>query len=193
MTETICLECGRTARHEARGLCSPCRQRLRRWGEIERYPKRLRAFDKWFALIDRTDPTACWPWPGPLYSNGYGQTSGSGGTAHREVYKRMVGPIPDGLIIDHVCHNNSGCPGGAGCPHRSCVNWVNHLEAVTPKANQLRSPNTFAALNALKTHCPQGHPYSGKNLIRTRSNCRLCRECQRAANRAYKAKRRLTP
>lgn len=102
----------------------------------------------------------------------------------------MVGPIPEGLVIDHTCHNNSGCEGGVGCPHRLCVNWINHLEVVTPKVNQLRSPNTFSSINALKTHCPKGHPYSGDNLVR-RSHGRSCRECARAHCKAQMAKRRL--
>ncbi len=188
MTETICLECGRTAPNNGRGLCGPCYQRLTYHGEIDRYPKRLRTVDEWIALIDRTDPDACWPWPGPRNRDGYGQAGG--GPAHREVYKRMVGPIPNGLVIDHTCHNNSGCKGGWGCPHRLCVNWVNHIEVVTPQVNQLRSPNTPSSINALKTHCPRGHPFSGDNLVRG-SHHRACRECDRAHCKAQRAKRRL--
>lgn len=80
--------------------------------------------------------------------------------AHRWAYEHYVGPIPDGLHIDHLCRN------------RLCVN-PEHLEPVTPAENVARSHG-----NNRKTHCPQGHPYAGKN-VRVYRGQRFCRECAR--------------
>lgn len=128
---------------------------------------------------------ACWLWTGRLDAYGYGvvrdyQLWGKNGhrKAHRLSYEMLVGPIPDGLDIDHLCRV------------RNCVNPA-HLEPVTRQVNLLRG-QTIPAANAAKTHCPQGHPYEGHNLIQKPSG-RLCRICQYAGNRArYHAKRLAT-
>lgn len=67
--------------------------------------------------------TGCWNWTGAMSPNGYGQSRGSG--AHREIYQRFKGPIPEGLTLDHLCRN------------RRCVN-PEHLEAVTQSTNVRR-------------------------------------------------------
>jgi len=85
--------------------------------------------------------------------------------AHRWSYEYFVGPIPDGLVIDHLCRN------------RSCVN-PDHLEPVTQQTNIRRGRG-----NPTKTHCPHGHPYSGDNL-RIYKGARFCRTCQDIRNRA---------
>jgi hypothetical protein len=77
------------------------------------------------------------------------------------------------LQIDHLCRV------------RHCVNPA-HMEPVTPRENILRSPVALAAINARKTHCPQGHPLSGANLYRTPQGFRACRECRRKSDRESK-------
>lgn len=181
MTEAIaCAVCGQTRDHQARGLCKPCYGKHRKRGDLERFPRSPTPTERWIALIDTSDPDACWPWPGPKpKKNGYG--SGGDGLAHRAVYERMVGPIPDGYHIDHTCHNESGCPGGHSCPHRLCVNW-NHLQPVPVGVNLLRSPHTLNSINVAKTQCPQGHPYDDANTTR-RNGRRHCKQCARDRRR----------
>jgi hypothetical protein len=112
--------------------------------------------------------SGCWLWTGAQNGNGYG-VIGKGGRdrgneyAHRVSYLHFKGPIPDGLQIDHLCRT------------RSCVN-PDHLELVTCTENLLRG-KTVTAAHAAKTHCPEGHPYAGDNLIIDEGS-RRCRKCR---------------
>ena len=128
-------------------------------------------------------PEGCWRWTGTR-SKGYGRyraglKSECGmARAHRHAYEVLVGPIGEGLTLDHDCHSrDKSCPGGLPCLHRRCVNPA-HLEPVTNAENQRRSPNTLASLCAAKTHCPHGHPYDEENTLRACGK-RLCRTCRR--------------
>lgn len=112
--------------------------------------------------------SGCWLWTGSCDPSGYGTLKLEGRTrrAHRLAYELLVGPIPDGLQLDHLCRV------------RNCAN-PDHLEPVTNQENSRRG-------RALITHCPKGHPYSGDNLrLHVRKNGRdvnrECRECVRAA------------
>src|SRR5688500_6362748 len=75
----------------------------------------------------RVDDTGCWVWTGNQATGGYSQihVNGKSTGAHRVSYEHFVGPIPDGMQIDHLCRN------------RLCINPA-HLEPVTPLENQLR-------------------------------------------------------
>ena len=107
----------------------------------------------------------CWLWIRTLSASGYGRYGHR--AAHREVYTRLRGPIPEGLQLDHLCRV------------RCCVN-PDHLEPVTGKENLHRSPNT----NATKTHCAQGHPFTPENTYLSHymgKTKRACRACGRAS------------
>jgi hypothetical protein len=128
--------------------------------------------------------TKCWNWSGVITANGYGTLSVRHSVrkyAHRLSYEAHIGPIPKGLDLDHLCRN------------RRCVNPA-HLEPVTRRENLIRGA-TVTAQNALKTHCPKGHPYSGENLIIKAAGGRRCRICSRAtavmATRRYRHKQDL--
>lgn len=130
-------------------------------------------------FVARDPNSGCWIWAGCTENGGYGifTRSAEHGSkpimAHRYSYEQSVGEIPEGLVIDHLCRV------------RCCVN-PNHLEPVTHKENLNRGINAKSE----KTHCPQGHPYSGDNLyIRTDNGGRECKACIKARGLRYKEKR----
>lgn len=116
-----------------------------------------------------TYPGPCWVWTAYTNPKGYGRFNSSVGIlAHRWSYTHFVGPIPEGWQIDHLCK------------YTGCVN-PEHLQAVTTHehAHITKSWEHFSG----KTHCPQGHPYEGENLImwRNKRSCRLCRDARNKA------------
>jgi hypothetical protein len=133
-------------------------------------------YQLWDKIEVRSSST-CWPWVGGKTHEGYGKLSngGSAFVAHRLLYELAIGPIPKGMVVDHTCHNGSGCSGGAACTHRSCCNPA-HLEAVTIANNVLRGQGT-AAVNARKIHCKRGHPFDETNTVVTLRGYRYCRKC----------------
>ena len=114
------------------------------------------------AKVDKQED-GCHLWNAAVSGKGYGaiQIDGTPVGAHRVAYEMYVGPIPDGLHIDHLCRVVS------------CVN-PSHLEPVTSRENTLRGA-------AVKTHCPQEHEYSSRN---SRGH-RRCETCISAANRRH--------
>ena len=136
-----------------------------------------------FAAKYQVMPNGCWLWTATLINSGYGRLWVEGRTelAHRVAYELYVGDIPDGMTIDHRCHNeDDDCPGGIDCLHRRCVN-PDHLQVVTKQVNLLNG-KTIVAANAVKTHCIRGHEYTPENTrIYTRlgREFRHCRECDR--------------
>ena len=114
--------------------------------------------------------TPCFPWPG-LPSFGYGriEIDGRNVQAHKAVYERAVGPVPEGMVLDHLCRN------------RICVN-PDHLEVVTLGENTLRG-TSFSAVNSRKTHCVRGHELDSENVrLRPRGE-RECIACCRLRSR----------
>lgn len=130
--------------------------------------------------IERAE-NGCLIWRGPIAPTGYGVANLPGGArknAHRLVYELERGPIPDGLHIDHQCHNrDDACPGGLPCIHRACVE-PSHLAPVTPSENSLHG-KTAPALNLQKETCPEGHPYDRVS----KKGWRTCSVCLRANSR----------
>jgi hypothetical protein len=87
-----------------------------------RIPGRTDPMPRFWAHVTKTD--TCWDWTGGYYSGGYGALHVDGVLIHAHVfaYQQFVGPIPDGMRVDHNCHDPALCPTCAACPHRRCVN-----------------------------------------------------------------------
>jgi hypothetical protein len=97
---------------------------------------------RFFDGFVRGEPDDCWHWRGSVDRSGYGYLTGggrlSGKPASRQAYQLFVGSIPEGLVLDHLCHTlDPDCVGGAECLHRRCVNPL-HLEPVTNGENVRR-------------------------------------------------------
>lgn len=138
-------------------------------------PERL--VERFWERIERTD--SCWLWRGSITGSGYGsfRLGGRAQAAHRIAYELMIGPIPEGLTLDHLCRV------------RNCVNPA-HLEPVTSTENILRGEGP-TALNARKTHCPQGHEYTPENTRTYKDRPgRDCLTCHREWSRRYMLRRR---
>lgn len=115
----------------------------------------------------------CWLFEGSLTPRGYGTFSASGRVktpAHRWAYEALVGKIPDGLELDHLCRVHN------------CVN-PDHLEPVTHAENIRRA---YALI--LGTSCRNGHPREG-NTRRNRNGDLECIPCLKASSARLVAKR----
>jgi DNA-binding XRE family transcriptional regulator len=124
--------------------------------------------ERFWAKVDASGD--CWEWIAPRTPAGYGQfqlTSHRRIAAHRFAWEILVGPIPEGLQLDHLCRNPP------------CVN-PDHLEPVTPRENTLRGYGPTARY-AKATTCVAGHPLAGDNLYRYPDGERGCRTCARRA------------
>jgi hypothetical protein len=166
MAKRTCIIEGCDKHRVGRGLCSTHYYREKQLSGpfpektlIERFEEKI-----------EPGPDGCWNWTGALVPCGYGQKWD--GTrvvpAHRWSYEYHIGPIPEGLHIDHLCRN------------RRCVNpW--HLEPVTPQVNSLRGKagEVNGARGRAKTHCPYGHEYTPENTYRHKRGDRQCRTCKR--------------
>lgn len=108
--------------------------------------RRMSLEDRLMARVIMIPESTCWHWTGCIDRDGYAKmsTKNRPTMVYRISYELFVGPIPEGMVIDHICRQ------------RDCVN-PKHLEVVTSRENTMRSPIAPAALNARKTHCSEGH------------------------------------
>lgn len=135
-----CAVEGCEAHAKSRGLCGRHYQRLHYHGSVDvcKNGRGSPKADLFMAKVEVT-PTGCWEWQGVITPKGYGYfRDGKMVSAHRWSFCHFVGPIPDDLQVDHLCHtDDQECPGGDTCRHRRCVN-PSHLEPVTAQGNSLR-------------------------------------------------------
>jgi hypothetical protein len=123
---------------------------------------------------DRGHESACWIWTASVDNGGYGKFGVSGRVlgAHRVAYELLVGPVPEGLELDHLCRE------------RACINPT-HLEPVT------RAENHRRGYWVQRTHCVNGHPFDEANTyIRADNGWRVCRSCDRERQRQYALRKR---
>jgi hypothetical protein len=134
--------------------------------------------ERFWEKVNKTD--TCWLWTGCRTTNGgYARFvfDGKAGRAHRYAYALLVGPIPDGKVLDHLCRV------------KHCVNPA-HLDPVTDVENLTRSPLTLISINAAKTHCKRGHEFTPENTYIERGGGRSCRTCKRIRSRITEPIRR---
>jgi hypothetical protein len=165
-----CRECGKEWWRSQRGMCDACYARWKRTNP-HLIVRRLPAIDAFWSHVDK-DPAGCWEWTACLDHAGYGKANriaqvGVTQKAHRISYTLLVGPIPDGLELDHLCLN------------RKCVR-PSHLEPVTHAENHRRRV-------AAKTHCDRGHRYNDANTYYRANGTRQCRVCARDDMRRKRA------
>jgi hypothetical protein len=161
----------------ARGWCSKHYQRWRAHGDPLSHLRpdlKMTTSERFWGKVNRDGPISayaphlgsCWLWTNALNREGYGAFTISGKKvgAHIIAFEWLIGAVPEGLELDHLCRV------------RSCVNPA-HLEAVTHKENTLRG-QSLQAENARKTHCKRGHPFNETNTRVEPDGRRVCRTCR---------------
>lgn len=123
----------------------------------------------------------CWTWTGkPTQGTGYGRFRMEGRTlkAHVAAYELAIGPVPEGLELDHLCRV------------RLCVNPL-HLEAVTSRENACRAV-AVRRRHVPANHCVNGHEMTPENTRYEATGKRRCCECSRAKHRRWLERKRST-
>jgi hypothetical protein len=132
---------------------------------------------RFWRLAGATRSLGCWLWEGSLNGYGYGRlvVGDERVRAHRFAWETFVGPIPEGMTIDHLCLN------------KRCVNPA-HLEVVTSAENTRRA----GPLTRLRHEtCRGGHAWTPENTYTRSSGRRQCRACMNEYVEKYRQRRRL--
>jgi len=172
MAKSTCTIEGCSKPLKGRGYCSMHWNRWKRHGSphvVQQIHGDLER--RFWSHVDKSGD--CWLWTASTNGVGYGYIYGPDGKlvgAHRLAYELTVGPIPDGLHLDHLCRVTL------------CVNPA-HLEPVTPRVNILRGESPSAE-HARSDFCANGHKYTPEN-TRIGKGRRHCRQCHRERARIY--------
>ncbi len=170
-----------------RGWCGMHYRRWHKYGDphVNKLPLRVQGTpeERFWPKVDAEGD--CWEWLASKTPDGYGRFFGKGVFvyAHRFAWEALVGPIPDGFHIDHLCRNHS------------CVN-PDHLEPVTNAENSRRgvAASVRKMLAARQTHCKHGHEWTPENTYmkpaKDGSFSRVCLICRRVQGRRDDDRRR---
>lgn len=160
----------------AKGLCTKHYQMFLKTGDpcgSMRKPESVRFWEK----VDVRGPDECWIWQASRDGCGYGMFKSERSTrAHQWAYMSTVGPIPEGLVLDHLCRTPS------------CVNPA-HLEPVTNQENLSRGWGRRLR-NGMATECINGHAYTPENTYtHPVSEQKVCKTCSSKSRARYSEKR----
>lgn len=164
MPNRICSVVGCNEKHLARSYCRKHYKRYQARGTTE-LPT---TDDRFWAKVKVAE---CWEWTGAKHPLGYGNFNAARRyvSAHRYAWETLVGPIADGLVLDHLCRNPS------------CVN-PSHLQPVSQRENILRGESPYAR-KARSEKCKRGHAFDRENTYVNKDGTRRCRECTLRQNR----------
>jgi len=181
-------DCG--GRIVGRRMCGKHWQRWRKWGDPRYVSSRWKQTDaeRFWSYVDKSGE--CWTWTG-YKKNGYGAfwITRDGvdrmQQAHRFAYELELGPIPEGMTLDHLCHTAvaDDCREGFDCPHPACVR-PDHLDPMS------LSNNIRAGGHGARTTCKRGHEFTPENTgAAYRGKGRYCKECKKEHNRRAQERR----
>lgn len=168
--------CTKPVTVKMRRLCANHYARWQRWGDPLGSAPRKSEPERFWEKVEAQHPLSCWWWTSAASPLGYGAFLNADGRtvrAHRYAYEFLIGPIPEGLHLDHLCRNPP------------CVN-PDHLEPVTPEENNRRGYGIHS-LNRRKTHCLRGHSLAEHALFHKNGD-RYCGACKREKRRQAAAK-----
>lgn len=123
----------------------------------------------------------CWEWLANTFGDGRGQITWhqKKWQAHKWLYCALIGDVPLGMVLDHLCRNGDTCPN----PY--------HLEPVTQQVNLHRGQG-WPGANVRKTHCPKGHEYTPRNTYFREYKpgliMRYCKMCRKQHAATFNAK-----
>jgi HNH endonuclease len=151
-------------------ICQICKTPYRKKNNVLACSRACSNQVRFWQYVEKT--ADCWIWHGAASKDGYGIFVEYGEhlekimwRTHRFAYVTLVGPIPDGLTLDHLCRN------------RSCIRPA-HLEPVSNVENLLRG-NSWSGINKRKTHCKHGHVFDEANTYYDKHGDRHCKTCGR--------------
>ena len=137
--------------------------------------------DNLYKEINVLDGESCWLWNGPLNQDGYGvakrmiKGKSYGSLIHRISWYLNFGNIPDGMVIDHKCHNPKECVNGIKCSHRRCFNPY-HLRLTTVLENTNRGANRRKNVGLCRNNL---HTWTSENVRIYSSGKKMCIPCQK--------------
>ena len=178
MSDATCSVPGCVKKAGTRGFCNPHYQRWYRYGDPEagggyQYRPPAERFREKYAV----NASGCWIWQLSRDKDGYGKFTAEGKDFRAHIYAWVMvnGPVPPGMVLDHIV-----------CDTPPCCNPA-HLRVTTIWGNSERT-QSIAAVNARKTHCKHGHVFDEANTLKVPGG-RGCRTCKRAWDRAHPRKR----